>query len=215
MPTRHHVVITGTGRAGTTFLVELLTHLGLDTGYSPKSVTRNKFPEARAGLEHDIRQSHCPFVVKSPDFCDYVDEVIYRDDLVIDHIFVPFRDLDAAAESRRYVHQTSVATLSLAKKVLHKLVPRVLAGGLWHTWTTKPGAQEAVLLRKIYQLMFAIADTTIPITLIRYPHLTKDQDYLFNKLKPILQTTTFDSFCAAFLQVVRPELVHRFSDKDH
>ncbi|MGO8710482.1 MAG: hypothetical protein ACLQUZ_00180 [Rhizomicrobium sp.] len=30
---RHHVIISGTGRAGTTFLVQLLTALKLDTGY--------------------------------------------------------------------------------------------------------------------------------------------------------------------------------------
>src|SRR6516164_482379 len=30
---RHHTIISGTGRAGTTFLVKLLTNLGLDTGY--------------------------------------------------------------------------------------------------------------------------------------------------------------------------------------
>ena len=30
---RRHLVITGVGRSGTTFLVELLTGLGLDTGF--------------------------------------------------------------------------------------------------------------------------------------------------------------------------------------
>ena len=36
---RHHVIITGTGRAGTTFLMELLTNLGLDTGFNSGNLT--------------------------------------------------------------------------------------------------------------------------------------------------------------------------------
>jgi hypothetical protein len=100
MSPRHHVVITGTGRAGTTFLVELLTCLGLDTGFSADSVGQKKDRHGRAGLEHDIRESNCPFLVKSPWFCDYAEEVICRDDILIEHIFIPIRDLNAAAESR-------------------------------------------------------------------------------------------------------------------
>lgn len=40
-PPRRHVVITGTGRTGTTFLVALFTHLGLDTGLLPDEVEAN------------------------------------------------------------------------------------------------------------------------------------------------------------------------------
>lgn len=54
MFSRPHVVITGTGRTGTTFLVELLTHLELDTGFTAESVTQMKDQTGRAGLEHDI-----------------------------------------------------------------------------------------------------------------------------------------------------------------
>jgi hypothetical protein len=50
MSPRHHAVITGTGRAGTTFLVDLLTHLGLDTGYSTNTLDQFKYKNPRAGL---------------------------------------------------------------------------------------------------------------------------------------------------------------------
>ena len=33
---QHHVIITGTGRSGTTLLIQLLTELGLDTGFASK-----------------------------------------------------------------------------------------------------------------------------------------------------------------------------------
>ena len=57
MSCRKHVVITGTGRAGTTFLVELLTALGMDTGYDVDDLPTRKSTVARAGLEHEDRKS--------------------------------------------------------------------------------------------------------------------------------------------------------------
>lgn len=40
-----------------------------------------------------------PYVVKSPWLCDYADEVLKRDDIEIEHVFIPMRDLHAAAQS--------------------------------------------------------------------------------------------------------------------
>jgi hypothetical protein len=120
MPPRKHIVITGTGRAGTTFLVELLTHLGLDTGFTPDTLSDRKVGVARAGLEHDIRQAGCPYVAKSPWFCDYAEEALSRDDLVVERIFVPMRDLFAAAESRRQVENAAVSRLSFLKRLRRK-----------------------------------------------------------------------------------------------
>ena len=89
MSVRNHVIITGTGRSGTTFLVDLLTNLGLETGFSIEEIASKKSRQARAGLEYDVRQDDSPFIVKNPKFCDYAEEVFRRDDIVIEHIFVP------------------------------------------------------------------------------------------------------------------------------
>ena len=66
---RRHVMISGTGRAGTSFLVQLLTNLGLDTGVTPEKMKLDE--NARAGLEYDIRKADAPYIVKSPFFCDH------------------------------------------------------------------------------------------------------------------------------------------------
>ncbi len=214
MPSKHHVIITGTGRAGTTFLVELLTHLGLDTGFSVDNMANKKHQEARAGLEHDLRKNDCPFVVKSPHFCDYAKEIIRRDDIEIKHVFVPIRNLHAASESRRYVSKMSAKKLPLVKKLKHMIKPKVFAGGLWHTKSSKPEKQEEVLLSQIYKLVFALSDTSIPVTLMRYPRITEDSKYLYKKLGPMLGNINLESFCTAFDKVVRPELVHKFNTED-
>lgn len=196
-PIRRHAVITGTGRAGTTFLVELLTHLGLETGFSTTEASRQKSKIGRAGLEKDIRQNGCPYIVKSPWFCDYAKEVVHRKDIHIDHIFIPIRNLHAAAESRRYVTKTGSPE-----------------GGLWYTNSTQIGDQENILLMQLYKLLHAISDTEIPITLLSYPRITQDSTYLFNKLKPIMPNIPLPEFQQIFSAVVRPECVHKFNEDD-
>lgn len=216
---RKHVVITGTGRAGTSFLVQLLTRLGLDTGFSPDVLEGRLNRIAHAGLEHDIRADDVPYVVKSPWFCDYADEVIKRDDIAIEHVFVPFRDLQAAAESRRDVQRRAAAHVPLIKRVRRlwrrvrgKGKVRIYAGGLWGT--KRGGEQEHILRDMVYKLFHALSDTHTPVTLLRYPRLAQDSRYLYRKIKPILPGIGYEEFRHNFEATVRPELIHRFSERD-
>jgi hypothetical protein len=194
-------------------LVELLTQLGLDTGFSSSDLAR-KNKEGRAGLERDIRREGCPFIVKSPWFCDHADEVIQRNDIMIEHVFIPIRDLHAAAESRRQVTNSNLLNLPLMERLKHRIRPKQFDGGLWHTHSRNMGKQEEVLLSQIYKLMLAVSNTRIPVTFMRYPRIVKDWRYLFEKLKPILPDIAEESFSAAFSKRVRPELVHSFNEND-
>ena len=56
------IIIAGTGRAGTTFLVAVLTDLGLDTGYEPGAPMNG----VSGGMERSIGHWDTPRVVKSP-----------------------------------------------------------------------------------------------------------------------------------------------------
>ena len=214
MAARRHVVITGTGRAGTTFLVELLTHLGLDTGFTVEDVATKKFLEARAGLESDIRQEDCPYITKSPHFCDDACEIIGREDIVVEQVFIPVRNLHAAAESRRYVSKMVASNWSFFQKVRNQIRPKSVAGGLWLTASTRARKQEEMLLQQIYKLALTLSKTEIPVTLMHYPSLVKDPRYLYGKLRPILSGIEFDLFQAVFTKVARPELVHCFNGDD-
>lgn len=207
---RRHVVITGTGRCGTTFLVQLLTRLGLDTGFSEGELERNNV--AHAGLEHDIRREGSPFIVKSPWFCSYADEVFARPDIVVEHVFVPMRDLHAAAESRRRVTRMHLAQLPLLRRLRHGLRRKKIAGGLMHT--SDPDRQEEVLLEQLYRLMLALSQSAVPVTFLQYPRLVTDCRYLFEKLKPILPGITMEFFAEVFDRTLRPELVHSYGESD-
>lgn len=194
---RHHVVITGTGRSGTSFLVQLMTNLGLDTGFDKDTARSILGTEGRAGLEFDIRKNNCPYIVKSPWFCDYASDVLRDPEIRVDRVFIPIRDLEAAAESRR-----CVTRLNSTK------------GGLWHTDSLQPGDQEQVLLLQVYKLVLALSSYHIPVAFIRYPKLIKAPSYLFRKLRPLLKDMALDDFLEVFNETVCPELVHRFNKND-
>ena len=73
------IIICGTGRAGTTLLVRILTVAGMDTGFKPhrfKGVEENL---GRAGLEKPVRRhtaDKLPLVVKSPQIVDVLPQLL-------------------------------------------------------------------------------------------------------------------------------------------
>ncbi|EDZ92862.1 Tetratricopeptide TPR_2 repeat protein [Limnospira maxima CS-328] len=102
---KHHAIISGTGRAGTTFLVQLLTYLGLDTGF--EDTNSHVFKNCHAGMEKNIFSEDAPYIIKSPWLCDHIDEILESKKYVIDCAYIPIRDLFSASASRIYVHQNS------------------------------------------------------------------------------------------------------------
>jgi hypothetical protein len=195
---RHHVVISGTGRAGTTFLVQLLGRLGLETGVG-SGVVSGLDGTANAGLECDIRRSDAPYVVKAPHMCETLEAALADGEVVVDRALVPVRDLYEAAESRRDVLRRSHS----------ELPPQLLAGGLFGT--DDPAAQEAALATRLYQLIHTLAKHDVPTTLLHFPRLVEDPEYLFRKLWPVLPPDTeYAGFVEAFRDLSKPELVHRF-----
>ncbi|SRR6266571_4050113 len=197
---KRHVIISGTGRAGTTALVQLLTDLGLDTGFT--DLSSGLFEFASAGMSLDIRRPDAPYIIKSPWLCDYLDEVLLGGDVIIDHAIVPVRDLYSAAESRRVV----------TEKADRSIYPDSVPGGLWHT--EDPAQQEAVLAGQLYKLVYAIAKHEIPLTLLHFPKFIYDPEYLYKQILFVLKEVDYDSFLRIFQRVMRPELVHNFEGWD-
>jgi hypothetical protein len=192
------VYITGTGRAGTTFLVDLLTRLGLDTGFNDRRTDAAYFSDARAGLEKDIFDRNGPEIVKNPRLCDQVDAVLGAG-ISIRHILVPVRDFESAAASRRFAQRQATGSEQ----------GKPVRGGLWDT--RDGAAQESVLHRKFATLMEAIARNDIPFTLLSFPRLANDGHYLFRKLRPCFPKLVETDFLRTFEDTARPELIHEFS----
>ena len=203
---RGRVFITGTGRAGTSFLIQLLTDLGLDTGFATET---NEVPDdrhapvyfetARAGFERDLFDRKNPFIVKSPLLCDEVDSVLEAG-IAIGHLIVPIRDLAEAAESRRHVQMLTTG----------KANGLSVAGGLWGTNQGKE--QEAILAEKLARLIVAGVRHDIPMTFLNFPRFARDPDYTFEKLRFLLPMMRRRTFRRKFDVRVRPEFIHEFRD---
>ena len=188
---RHHCIISGTGRAGTTALVRLLTRLGLETGFKADDMKVDKI--AHAGLEWDLRDERAPYIVKSPWICTYIGEIIDREDLIIDSAIIPMREISLAAESRRLVQRKSGTG-------------DVVPGGLWNV--QKPEDQECVLALQFFTLIFHLSRKGIPIVFLYFPRLVEDVDYLYEMLVRVLPLPEREKFNCAYLAEMRPGLVH-------
>jgi hypothetical protein len=100
---RHHLLVAGTGRAGTSALIRYLTGLGLATHLSKHGEASSYDDAAEAGLE-DIPLSRItaelPYVIKSPWSYLFVQEILSDAKIALDAVIVPVRDLISVAASR-------------------------------------------------------------------------------------------------------------------
>jgi len=190
--TKSKIIITGTGRAGTTFLVQLLTELGLDTGYTPETWPRNFHSHCSAGLEQDPVDPNSPRIVKSPDLCATLADLLASGRITVEHAIIPIRRLDDAARSRIRVGGNGKTP-----------------GGLWQT--ADPETQKPLLAEKFHQLVQTLAAHDIPLTFLDFPRFAQDPIYTREKLHWLLRDIDAATFSAAFACVAHPELIHDFS----
>ena len=188
------IVISGTGRSGTTYLMELFAELGFDTGPWTEAHYHHV---ASAGRERNVLKSAGYRVVKSPHFCDQVDAAVAAG-IGIEHVIIPVRNIEDAAASRVRVQEAATGSRD------GKGVP----GGLWGT--TSAEDQASVLSRKLASLVESLVRHDIPMTMLYFPRITTDEDYLFRKLSPLMPAMTYSAFLLAFAEVARPERVHSF-----
>lgn len=203
----HHLIISGTGRAGTTFLVQLLTELGLDTGF--RAPGDGLFEHCDAGMEWDFHAEHLPYVLKSPFLCLVLDRLLEERDIVIDHAIVPMRELSAAAESRRDVTRRTPPSAAPAGEDVPAWAADLVPGGLIPT--RRGETQEAALSRMFHDLVLTLTRRRIPTTFLEFPRLVRDDRYLYEQIAPALPGIDAERFAAAFAAVARPALVHDFS----
>jgi hypothetical protein len=202
---RHHVIITGTGRTGTSFLVQLLTRLGLDTGFKLNELNSKLDPIGRAGLESNIREDSAAYVVKSPNISNYIHEILEDPEIKLDLVIIPIRDIEEATESRVKVSKDNLKQKGVLGQIFGS--KRGHAGGMIKT--SDPEKQQFILLRSLSHLLVECAKHDQPIALLHYPKLMDEPTYLYRKLKPILGEISEKDFLLAHKEMLRPDWVSR------
>ncbi|WP_284947402.1 hypothetical protein [Acidisoma cladoniae] len=197
-----HILITGTGRAGTTFLVQLLTALDFDTGFTVDQAITEVDPISKAGLEVNEVTPSTSYVIKSPWFVDKLLPTMEAGQLSLSTAIVPIRDLYAAAQSRRRV--TDAAVQAGGDPAAHH------PGGLW--LTDDPSEQENKLATQYYQLMLLLSRFGIPTIGVEFPRLATDETYLFARLQSLMTEhgVSEAEFSHAYRRTVQPDTIHDF-----
>ena len=209
-----HILIGGTGRAGTTLLVQWFTILGFDTGFTVDEAISRADPISHGGLEHSLGRTlgageRLPYVAKSPWFGPKLGGYLDEGRLSIRAAIVPLRDLYEAAESRRQVSQLA----ELAGQDPHKHPGGVLGAG--RSGRAAGKKQEQQLARRFYELVDTLVAHDVPIFFLRFPEFARGGQDLFAALRPLLEShgVTREESQAAMARVLRPELIHDFKGR--
>lgn len=186
---RRHLLVAGTGRAGTSALVRYLTGLGLDTHVSRHGDAAHWDEAAQAGLE-DIPVSSVtpdlPYVVKSPWTYEFVQEMLEDPSIVLDAAIVPVRDLVQATASR------TIRQLQDRYQAVPWMTQMTTT---WEHWGMTPGGsvvslhpidQARLLAVGFHRLIERLVQADVPIVLLAFPRFATDADYLYRKLVHLL-----------------------------
>jgi hypothetical protein len=191
-PMGGHLLIAGTGRAGTSFLVRWLSELGMDTQLSRDGDAAAWDENANAGLETvplDDGKHELPYVIKFPWLYQCIDYILANGHPRIDAVIVPVRDLVDAAASRTIVEL----------QAMHEQMPWIdRMDQSWEVWGKTPGGiayslnpvdQGRILAVGFHHLVQRLVQAEIPVVFLIYPRLVEDWRHLFDRLRPFLPKT--------------------------
>jgi hypothetical protein len=195
---KSHLVIAGTGRAGTSFLVRFLDACGLETAAEGADWNAR----ARAGGESVLDpDADLPYVVKDPwlwTYCRSLD----LDRLKIDSLLVPMRDLMDAAASRVLQERVALAETPWVDRA----VAGGAAGGV--VYSLSIADQARILAVGFHELLHWAVSNDIPTVLLDFPRIVEDRDYLVSSLWPFLDgRLNRDATLAAFDRVADSDAV--------
>ncbi len=92
------ILITGTGRCGTTFLIKLFSFLDFDTGYNRNNYKLSISSNCNSGMEREYTDNY--YILKNPVFMMNIEEIVKDKSIKIKTIIVPVRNLIMSAKSR-------------------------------------------------------------------------------------------------------------------
>ena len=162
------ILITGTGRCGTTFLIKLFSFLDFNTGYNRDNYNSSIFVNCNSGMERSYKDNY--YILKNPTFMVNIEHIIKDTSITIKNVIIPIRDLKISAKSR----------------VKHGNKP----GGLMNA--TDELSQIDFYKNILTNYIFISTKYDINTIFIDFDKMINDKTYLFNKLKIILDEKNID-----------------------
>mgnify|MGYP003660093651 CR=1 FL=1 len=199
------ILITGTGRSGTTFLIKLFSFLGYDTGYDRNNYGNFLYQPCNSGMEKSYKDNH--YIMKSPEFIENIESIVNDESVSIKQVIIPIRDYELSAKSR-VKNSTHVACVLQRREFDHMsreskrtIITEQSPGGLWRAKSEK---EQVIFYRKIISnYMYFMTKYDISTIFLDFDRLVKDKIYLFDKLRDILdeKNIKFDSFSEVYDEV--------------
>jgi hypothetical protein len=173
------ILITGTGRCGTTFLIKLFSFLNFNTGYDRNNYKRSIYSNCNAGMERNYNTRF--YILKSPTFINNIKNILEDNSIKIKTVIIPIRDFKLSAVSR----------------VKNKKGP----GGLWNAVDESSQIQHYKDIMSNY--IYFMTKYDINTVFIDFDKMISDKKYLFYKIKSILdeKNIDFDLFCNVYDEV--------------
>ena len=180
------IVITGTGRCGTSFLMHLFTALGLNTGYTLDECEQHLAQsKCSGGIEHSIgtERFEKADIVKNPEWF-YKPELL--DIRYIDCFIIPIRPLVDVAFSR----------------------DRNNGYGGFHQGAETVTGQMNIDAKAFFEFMYIYHDHKI--IFMDFPRITRDPKYLWSKIKlfECVNEEAYFEYLEIFNKIAKPEKVH-------
>ena len=89
------ILITGTGRCGTTFLIKIFSFLEFNTGYNRNNYINYIFANCNSGMEKEYNKNY--YILKNPDFISNIKSILEDISIIV---IIPIRDFKLSAISR-------------------------------------------------------------------------------------------------------------------
>lgn len=163
------IIVTGTGRCGTSFLMLIFTFLDLNTGFKKENFNNYIDKKNNSGLEV-LDPNKSQQIVKFPGFMDQFDSIIKKVD--IERVIIPIRSYEESAISR-------------CKNNM-----------LWHAKDEKSQIEYYYKITSKY--MLSMVEYDIPTIFLDFKRMITSPKYLYNKLLPILKEISFEKFKKAY-----------------
>ena len=156
------ILISGTGRAGTTFLIKIFSFLGFDTGFNELNYNNYIFKNCNAGMEFNYTSNH--YILKNPTFITQIQDII-KYNINIEYMIIPIRDYNDSAKSR--------------------FKNGIRAGGMIGD-SIDEDSQVLYYNKIMSKYLYYMSKYDIPTIFINFEKMISDKLYLYNKLKIVL-----------------------------
>lgn len=173
------ILVSGTGRCGTTFLIKLFSFLEFNTGFNRNNYKQFIFSNCNSGMERDYTDNY--YILKSPGFIENIEKIIKNQSIKVKTMIIPIRNFDEAALSRVKNGNN--------------------AGGLWCATDTDSQLHHYNKIMSKY--VYFMTKYEINTIFLDFEKMVNDSTYLFNKLETILieKNIDYNTFISVYDEV--------------